>query len=214
MKPGCGTRQKLLETAAELLWGYSYGAVSVDDICARAGARKGSFYHFFPSKADLAIAAVEAHWQRSQAALDQAFSPQVPPLERFDRFLEVLVAGQREQLARAGRVCGCPYGSLGGEVSTLDENIRRKAEEMAIRSCRYLESALRDAAREGLVGPEEDPAAKARELHAYVTGMLLQAKIRNDLALLDRLRPGFRRLLGLTNSPRPTTAEEPATFSI
>ena len=210
MKPVCGTRQKLLETAADLIWVNSYGAVSVDDICARAGARKGSFYHFFPSKSDLAVAAFEEHWQRSQAALDRAFSPQVPPLERFERYLHILVTCQREQYARAGRVCGCPYGSLGCEVSTLDENIRRKAAEMSSRSCCYLESALRDLAREGRICPEEHPAGKARELYAYVTGMMLQAKIRNDLALLDRLGPGFHRLLGLT--PQPT--RELATFSI
>lgn len=210
MRPACGTRQKLLETAAELIWGNSYGAVSVDDICARSGARKGSFYHFFPSKSDLAVAAFESHWQRSQAALDRAFSPQVPPLERFDRYLDVIIASQREQYARAGRVCGCPYGSLGCEVSTLDENIRRKAQEMTARCCCYLESALRDLAREGHLCPREDPAVKARELYAYVTGMMLQAKIHNDLALLDRMHPGFRRLLGL--APRP--AEELATFSI
>ena len=210
MKPACGTRQKLLETAADLIWGNSYGAVSVDDICARAGARKGSFYHFFPSKSDLAVAAFEAHWQRSQAALDRAFSPQVPPLERFDRYLNIIVAAQHEQYARAGRVCGCPYGSLGCEVSTLDENIRRKAEEMSARSCCYLESALRDLAREGRICPEEHPDGKARELYAYVTGMMLQAKIRNDLALLDRLRPGFHRLLGLLPQP----AKELVTFSI
>lgn len=210
MKPACATRQRLLETAAELIWGNSYGAVSVDDICARAGARKGSFYHFFPSKSDLAVAAFEEHWQRSQAALDRAFSPQVPPLERFDRYLDVLISSQRDQFTRAGRVCGCPYGSLGCEVSTLDENIRRKAEEMAARSCRYLESALRDLAREGRACPDACPALKARELYAYVTGMMLQAKIQNSLALLERMRPGFYRLLGL----RPCPEAEFATFSI
>jgi len=43
------TKQKLLETAMELIWVSSYGSVGVDDICKRAGVSKGSFYHFFPS---------------------------------------------------------------------------------------------------------------------------------------------------------------------
>ena len=46
----------------ELIWEQSYGSVSVDVICERAGARKGSFYHFFPSKSDLAAVAIEDHW--------------------------------------------------------------------------------------------------------------------------------------------------------
>lgn len=196
--PGCDTRQKLLHTAAELIWENSYGAVSVDDICARADVRKGSFYHFFPSKSDLAVAAYEEHWQRSQAGMDGVFSPQVPPLDRLERYLDGLIAGQRQVQAKTGKVLGCPYCSLGSEQSTLDEKLRQKAEQLAARSCRYLESALRDAEREGLL-PSNCPKEKARELYAYVTGVLLQAKIQNDLGLLERLRPGFHRLLGLNN---------------
>jgi len=40
MKPECDTRQRLLETAMDLIWEQSYGAVSVDVICERAGAKK------------------------------------------------------------------------------------------------------------------------------------------------------------------------------
>ena len=50
------TKQRLLDTAIELIWEQSYGAVSVDHICERAGAQKGSFYHFFQSKSTGKIA--------------------------------------------------------------------------------------------------------------------------------------------------------------
>jgi Bacterial regulatory proteins, tetR family len=54
MKRITDKRQALIDAAFELIWTNSYGAVSVDDICRAAGARKGSFYHFFRSKVDLA----------------------------------------------------------------------------------------------------------------------------------------------------------------
>lgn len=49
------TKTKLIETATDLIWRDSYGSVSVDDICAQTGVKKGSFYHYFPSKAHLAL---------------------------------------------------------------------------------------------------------------------------------------------------------------
>ena len=43
-------KARLTEAAMDLIWHNSYGATSVDAICERAGAKKGSFYYFFKSK--------------------------------------------------------------------------------------------------------------------------------------------------------------------
>ena len=58
--------ERLVESAANLLWERNYGSAGVDDLCRAANARKGSFYHFFPTKADLAIAAIEFQWETAQ----------------------------------------------------------------------------------------------------------------------------------------------------
>ena len=42
-------KERLTEAALDLIWHNSYGATSVDAICERAGAAKGSFYYFFKS---------------------------------------------------------------------------------------------------------------------------------------------------------------------
>ena len=83
MKKTCETKDKLLQVGFDLIWDSSYGSVSVDDICKRAGINKGSFYHFFPSKADLVVAAYQEAWSETKPELDRIFSPQVPPLERL-----------------------------------------------------------------------------------------------------------------------------------
>src|SRR5882757_3141217 len=77
------TRERLLSAALDLIWSGSYGTVGVEEICARADVRKGTFYHFFPSKADLVVAAYEAHWQEVKPSYDAIFSTAVPPLERL-----------------------------------------------------------------------------------------------------------------------------------
>ncbi len=59
------TKEKLLQVAFDLIWNQSYGSVSVDHICERARVNKGSFYHFFASKSDLAVEAYEENWRRN-----------------------------------------------------------------------------------------------------------------------------------------------------
>jgi TetR/AcrR family transcriptional repressor of nem operon len=195
MKHGVDTRQRLLDAANELMWTQSYGAVSVDDICEKAGVRKGSFYHFFPSKVDLAVAAIEDYWQQMRPKLDQIFSPQLAPLERLEAMCKAIYERQREKREITGKVCGCPYGSLGSEQSTREEAIRRKTTELFDRMRRYLEATLRDAMREGAIAAG-DPVVLARAVHSLIEGTLLEAKVQNDLEVLRGLKPAIFRLLG------------------
>ncbi|MDE2142773.1 MAG: TetR/AcrR family transcriptional regulator [Elusimicrobia bacterium] len=188
------SRSRLLETAAELIARSSYGTVSVDDICKRAGVHKGSFYHFFPSKSDLAVAALEDHWERARPEKDRVFSPQVPPLDRIAGWCELMRRNQTRRKESMGMVLGCPYTSLGSELSTTDEKIRRKCREIAERTCSYVESAVRDAQRDGLI-PAGDAALKARELYTFAVGALQQAKIDDDIRILNDLKPAMFRLL-------------------
>src|SRR5689334_22133974 len=79
-------KERLMDAAMDLLWQNSYGATSVDSICERAGAKKGSFYYFFKSKSELAAAALVADWNKKRKEMDSIFSPTAPPLERLDRY--------------------------------------------------------------------------------------------------------------------------------
>jgi len=205
MKRESGTKQRLLDTAIQLIWEQSYGAVSVDDICERAGARKGSFYHFFPSKSDLAVAALEAHWERLRPDLDRIFSPQTPPLERLSVYCDFVYERQKQKQQRFGRVCGCAFTSVGSELSTQDEKIRRKSQQILERRFRYFAAALRDAVRERMI-PEQDCEAKSRDLYGCVMGVLLEAKIENDLEIVRRLKP---TIFGLIGASEKRTAEVP-----
>jgi len=99
-----------------------------------------------------------------------------------------------------GKMCGCPYCSVGCEQSTQDEKIRVKAEEMMGRTIRYITGAVMALQVEGLI-PQEEPKAVARQIFDFVIGLLLQAKVENSPVALDRLRPGVFRILGLKIAP-------------
>jgi len=188
-------KEKLLGVAFQLIWDSSYGGVSVDHICARAKVNKGSFYHFFGSKADLVVAAYEEHWKCKQPDMDRLFSAQVPPLERLSGWCRYIYESQKERGKKLGQVCGCPYSSVGVEIATQDDKIRLKIEELIARGIRYVESAITDAKREGQVSVT-DPKRAARQVYAYVLGTLLQARIDNDVEVLNDMEPAVMALVG------------------
>jgi TetR/AcrR family transcriptional regulator, transcriptional repressor for nem operon len=189
------SKERLLQVAFELIWEQSYGAVSVDNICARAKVKKGSFYYFFPSKSDLAVAAYEEHWQHKRPFYDQTFSPQVPPLDRLENYCRQIYENQKERKEKFGRVLGCPFASVGCELSTQDEKIRAKAQEMFDRFSLYIETTLRDAHREGLIEKCDFPT-KSQAIYSFVLGMLLQAKVKNDPENLRELAPTIMQMIG------------------
>src|SRR5215217_2762944 len=88
-------KQRLMEAVKELIWTGSYGSTTIDHICEKAKVKKGSFYYFFKSKADLAEAAIEVEWGKYRVQLDRVFSPSVPPLQRLKDYCD---AGYREQV--------------------------------------------------------------------------------------------------------------------
>jgi TetR/AcrR family transcriptional repressor of nem operon len=195
MKKPCETKEKLLQVGFDLIWDSSYGSVSVDDICKRAGINKGSFYHFFPSKADLAVAAIEEHWKEKRPLMDSIFSPQVPALERLQNCCREILRGQREKAEKYGHVCGCPYASVGSEVATMDEKIRAKSEQLLNSIKKYIENAVADAIREGSV-TAKDPVVTAQRVNSFIIGLMVEAKVKNDLKVLDGLEPAIMGILG------------------
>src|SRR5688500_8481994 len=163
------SRQRLLTIALELIWESSYGHASVDRICERAEIRKGSFYHHFAAKEQLALEALDHAWQQYRRDLNDIFSPLVPPLERFRLYSAKAVEEQKAMRDKVGFICGCPLFSLGCEVGTQEPAIRAKIHEILDQNLRYLEAALRDAHASGDAFIP-NPAFKARVIFDYCEG--------------------------------------------
>ncbi len=176
-----GTRQRLVEAMSELMWTKGYSSVSVEDICKAAGAQKGSFYHFFASKAELATVVCETAWESYKLELDEIFSPTRPALQRFTRFHEVMYQEQQEKTKELGYVVGCPFCTIGSELATQDENVRERIEAIFEAHLRYFENAIRDAAADGSMPKNTDVKSMAREVDALMTGAMATARIKNSL---------------------------------
>jgi TetR/AcrR family transcriptional regulator, transcriptional repressor for nem operon len=197
-------KDRLMDAAMDLMWQNSYGAASVDAICERAGAKKGSFYYFFKSKSELAAAALEADWKKKRVEMDSIFSPTVPPLERFDRYFDFVYDRLADVQKKCGSILGCPFMSVGSEVSTQDQIVREAIDRIMDRKLQFFVSAVRDAAAQGLI-VSRDPEAKAKALFACYQGTVAQARIQNDLDLLRQFKQTARDVLGVKRAEAVAT---------
>ena len=195
-------KERLMKAVSELIWTGSYGSTTIDQICETAGVKKGSFYYFFDSKADVAVAALDAEWDRRRPELDAIFSSTVPPLERLRKYCEFGYQFQKEIREKCGCVLGCPLFSLGSEISTQEDILQKKIQGMLDQKRKYLESAIRDAHAAGLIHAP-DAAAKARTLFSYYQGVLTEARINNKLEILRDVASGMDDILGVKE---PVTA--------
>jgi len=188
------TKQRLLDTAEKLFYARSYEDVGVQEICLEAGVKKGSFYHFFPSKRDLTLAILDESWKRyRETMLAQVFARDLPPLKRIERLLDSQYRHHKAVKDETGQVLGCPYGNLAGEMSTQDEVIRERLK----RIFRDLEAPIEEVLDEAIAAgnlAELDSRATAGAMVAYLEGLTLMAKTWNDPEVVRTLGPAMLKL--------------------
>jgi TetR/AcrR family transcriptional repressor of nem operon len=188
-------RRRLISAAIKEIFAHSYASVSVDDLCAKAEVTKSSFYHFFPSKRDLALAALDHYWQNVKShVLEPAFTAELSPEERILKFFDLSYATQCKIWEKTGTLQGCLAGNLTLEMSSQDELFRVKLDSIFSNWISYIEQTIREGLEQGAFCTP-DPAATARAVFAYMEGVWLLARSSNNPAVIEQLRFGVVTLL-------------------
>jgi TetR/AcrR family transcriptional regulator, transcriptional repressor for nem operon len=188
-------RDRLLDSACELMHTRGYAAIGVAEICARAEVRKGSFYHFFESKQSLTVEVVDTHWQAQRATWRERLTGPEPAVERLQRLIAWLVETQREAWQVSGRVDGCLLGNLAVELSNQETVVQQRLTAAFDEQAELVHTALTDGAQDGSVAPGYADQATARAVVGQIEGAVLLAKLAGDVRSLDDLWPHVRRLV-------------------
>ncbi|MFJ5833045.1 TetR/AcrR family transcriptional regulator [Streptomyces sp. NPDC093089] len=193
-------RERILAAAEQLMLSRGYSALGVAEICAAAGVPKGSFYYFFASKEQLALAVVDEHWAGRRAVWDRALAPDVPPLARLRRLYAATEEGLRADRESCGAVTGCLLGNLALEMSTRTESVRGRLREVFEEQVSLVEGAVAEARGRGEV-TVADARTAARALVAQLEGEVLFAKLYDDPGRLGALWANSLALLGAEAAP-------------
>ena len=105
-----------MSSANSLFHQHGYDVVTVDQICADSNSAKGSFYHFFGSKEDLAIQLLDDLWNEVEAAMEETFRSDKPPLEQIRDELHRVYTSARISRERTGHINGCAIGFPGNHA--------------------------------------------------------------------------------------------------
>jgi TetR/AcrR family transcriptional regulator, transcriptional repressor for nem operon len=189
-------RQRLLETACREFARSGAQAVGVDELCRRAGINKGSFYHFFPSKADLILTCLEVSWDQLRTEVfEPAFAPDRTPRERIGEFFDRLINQQLKLKEENGTFGGCIFCTLGSEISHQEERVRAAVLGFMNRNIAFLTGAYAEALERDEGRPGEDPALLAENAYTLILGALVELKIRQELRPLERAKEAALGLL-------------------
>ncbi|MGD9752716.1 MAG: TetR/AcrR family transcriptional regulator [Acidimicrobiia bacterium] len=192
------TRERLLDAADRLMWARGYEAVGVAELCAEAGAPRGSFYHWWPSKQALAAAMLQRSWQRVRTeVIVPSFTGPGTLAERIDRYAAVLERNMAEQQRTNGCVPGCRFGNFAAELANGDPVLRGEVALAFEEMCGLFATAIEEAIEAGEVPDDVDPRRAAEALCAHMEGLMILTKAHHDPSRIRRLATDARWLLRL-----------------
>jgi TetR/AcrR family transcriptional regulator, transcriptional repressor for nem operon len=200
-------RERIIDAAGELWHARSYADVGVSEICEHAKVQKGSFYHFFSSKQDLGLAVIDERWRRiGVGEMAPILTGPQPPLERLALYLERGLASQIELKEATGATVGCCFGNLAVELATVDPVLRDRLSQAFDDWAALLQETLDDAVATGDLPPEIDTWQAARAILAFIEGLGVVIKTKDDPMAAADLLPLVLRLAGADPAQLPRTA--------
>jgi TetR/AcrR family transcriptional repressor of nem operon len=166
-------RAKLMDAAMAVIREKGFCATSVDDLCHHAGVTKGAFFHHFPSKEALGVAAAE-HWSDMTGAFFAAapYHRHPDPLDRvlgYIDFRKAILQGALPEFT-------CLVGTMVQEVYDTASAIRDACRASIFGHAETLEADIAEAIATYKI--KADWTAKSLALHtqAVLQGAFILAK--------------------------------------
>jgi TetR/AcrR family transcriptional repressor of nem operon len=175
-QPQHESKAKILDAALRVIRTKGYAATTVDDVCHAAGLTKGSFFHHFKSKDELALAAT-AHF----AAMADGLFATAPyrslsdPRDRvigYVKFRKAILTGELPEFT-------CLLGTLVQEAYETHPAIRQACDRYISEHAAMVEKDLAEAKR--IYAPKAKWSAQSLALftQAAVQGAFILAKAKH-----------------------------------
>lgn len=191
-----GTRQesktRFLQAALRVIRVRGYTATRIEDVCEVAGLTKGSFFHHFDSKEELALAAVDYWMERTDAHFASAsYHAQADPLERllaYVDFRKALLTGELPDFT-------CLAGTMVQEIYDTHPAIREACNRSISGHAETLEPDIAEAMRKYSATGEWTARSLALYIQAVLQGSFILAKAKGGPAVAAECVDHLRRYI-------------------
>jgi TetR/AcrR family transcriptional regulator, transcriptional repressor for nem operon len=177
------TRDRLFGATISTIAAKGYAATAVGEICAKAGVTKGAFFHHYPSKESLTVAAVN-DWAQKCAAFyaSAAYHQFDDPLDRVLGFLDF----RKDMLRAPMALLSCPVGTMIQEVFETHPGILRACEECISGQVADVQSDI--AAAIEMYGIRQNWTAESLAIHTHTVlqGIYILAKARGNVQVAEQ----------------------------
>jgi TetR/AcrR family transcriptional repressor of nem operon len=184
------TRTRLLDAALHIIRSKGYTATTVDDVCRAAGVTKGSFFHYFKTKEELAIEATR-YWSETTGALfaQAPYQRVADPRDRILAYIDFRAQIVQGDLADVT----CLLGTMVQEVYDSHPTIREACREGIDSHAQTLVPTLEAAKR--LYAPNADWSAESLALYTQVAlqGAFILAKAQGNAEVATQFIAHLRR---------------------
>ena len=199
------TRTKLLEAARDIIRARGYSATTVDDICAAAGVTKGSFFHHFPSKEQLGIAAIEQFNEAASEIFRSApYTSRPDPRDRVLGYVDFRISMLTREIAQFT----CLLGTMVQEVYATHPDLRAACDQGMSEHVADLTRDIQAAKQRYTPDAPWSAESVGYFMQAVLQGAFIFAKAKQDTRVavesLGHLRRYLEMLLG-----QPETGKEP-----
>jgi TetR/AcrR family transcriptional regulator, transcriptional repressor for nem operon len=191
---GAETRLRIIRTAADLFHKQGVRATSPDEIIEASRTGKGQFYHYFKSKEGLIHEVLQAHLE----AIKCGTAPLQYEINSW-KDLERWFLAQVELQKSFGMTRGCPFGTIGNEVTENDELIRQDLSLIfEVVKNKLAAFFIREKSR-GRLARTADEIHMADFCIAAIQGAMLLGKIRRSGQTVETIvREALAHLKGYT----------------
>lgn len=179
------TRDLLIDTMKQLLWERGYDATSPNQVLERSGVGKGSFYHHFKGKQDLAIAAMESRADELTVECDALLARGDSWLAKVEAYLRV----PRSALK------GCRMGRIAQDPSLEDRLLQAPMKRFFQTLHQRFTTIYRQAQQQGELAADCSAEALATATISVIQGSFVYGRAVGDDAAAEQAGESFLSLL-------------------